>query len=68
MIRSELNFPTCSVTATYCIKNPSEDQFVSRGIASGGWEVEEVSKVLEAMTLHPGAVFLGKVISHHICF
>ena len=59
MIRSELNFPTCSVTATYCIKNPSEDQFVSRGIASGGWEVEEVSKVLEVMTLHPEAVFLG---------
>jgi len=47
-----------NVTATYCIKDPSEDQFVSRGIASGGWEVEEVTKVLEVMTLHPGAVFL----------
>ena len=56
------------MTATYCIKDLSEDQFVSRGIASGGWEVEEVSKVLEAMTLHPGAVFLGKVISLHIFF
>ena len=43
------------------MKDPAEDKFVSRGIASGGWEVEEVSKVLEAMTLHPGAVFLGKV-------
>ena len=61
--RSELNFPTCSVTATYCIKDPSEDQFVSRGIASGGWEVEEVTKVLEVMTLHPGAVFLGNRVS-----
>ena len=52
------------MTATYCIKNLSEDQFVSRGIASGGWEVEEVSKVLEVMSLHPGAVFLGKSFSH----
>ena len=48
------------MTATYCIKNLSEDQFVSRGIAS----VEEVSKVLEVMSLHPGAVFLGKSFSH----
>ena len=56
------------MTATYCIKNLSEDQFVSRGIASGGWEVEEVSKVLEAMTLHPGAVFLGKGASNHCCY
>ena len=46
------------------MKDPSEDQFVSRGIASGGWEVEEVSKVLEVMSLHPGAVFLGKSFSH----
>jgi len=47
-----------NVSATFCVKDPSEDQVVSRDIASGGWEVEEVSKVLEAMTLHPGAVFL----------
>jgi len=47
-----------NVTASFCVKDPSEDQVVSRDIASGGWEVEEVSKVLEAMTLHPGAVFL----------
>ena len=44
---------------TFCVKPPEEDLIVSRELAMGrGWEPELVSKVMEAMTLHPEAVFL----------
>ena len=41
------------------MKPPQEDLLVSRELAMGrGWEPKLVSKVMEAMTLHPEAVFL----------
>jgi len=44
---------------TFCVKPPEEDLYVSRMLSTGrGWEPELVSKVMEAMTLHPEAVFL----------
>ena len=44
------------------MKDPSKDNFVSKSIAIGnGWELEPVSKIMEAMVLHPEAVFIGNV-------
>ena len=44
---------------TFCVKPPEEDAYVSSQLARGrGWEPDLVSKVMEAMTLHPEAVFL----------
>ena len=44
---------------TFCVKPPEEDAYVSTELARGqGWEPDLVSKVMEAMTLHPEAVFL----------
>ena len=41
------------------MKPPEEDAYVSTELARGqGWEPDLVSKVMEAMTLHPEAVFL----------
>ena len=41
------------------MKPPEEDAYVSSQLARGrGWEPDLVSKVMEAMTLHPEAVFL----------
>ena len=41
------------------MKPPEEDAYVSTELAEGrGWEPDLVSKVMEAMTLHPEAVFL----------
>ena len=49
-----LQFPV-----TFCVKPPEEDAYVSTRLAMGrGWEPELVSKVMEAMALHPEAVFL----------
>ena len=42
------------------MKDPSKDNFVSNFIARGeGWEMEPVSKIMEAMSQHPEAVFIG---------
>ena len=47
------------ILVTFCVKPPEEDAYVSRELALGrGWEPELVSKVMEAMALHPEAVFL----------
>ena len=44
---------------TFCVKPPEEDAYVSTKLAMGkGWEPDLVTKVMEAMTLHPEAVFL----------
>ena len=44
----------------FCVKDSSKDNLVSESIASGdGWEWESVSKIMEAMSLHPEAVFIG---------
>ena len=44
---------------TFCVKPLEEDAYVSTELASGrGWETNLVSKVMEAMRLHPEAVFL----------
>ena len=41
------------------MKPPEEDAYVSTELAMGqGWEPDLVSKVMEAMTLHPEAVLL----------
>ena len=46
-------------SVTFCVKPPEEDAYVSTKLAEGkGWEPDLVSKVMEAMTLHPEAVFL----------
>ena len=46
-------------SVTFCVKPPEEDAYVSSQLAGGrGWEPDLVSKVMEAMTLHPEAVFL----------
>ena len=51
--------------ALFCVKDSSQDSYVSKHIASGnGWELEEVSKVIEAMYLHSEAVFLGIQSDH----
>ena len=51
--------------ALFCVKDSSQDSYVSKHIASGnGWELEEVSKVIEAMYLHSDAVFLGIQSDH----
>ena len=44
------------------MKDPQIDSYVSKNIILGnGWEVEETNKVLEAMEVHPGALFLGDI-------
>ena len=46
-------------SVTFCVKPPEEDAYVSTELAMGhGWEPDLVSKVMEAMTLHPEAVLL----------
>ena len=46
-------------SVTFCVKPPEEDAWVSTRLAKGhGWEPDLASKVMEAMTLHPEAVFL----------
>ena len=41
------------------MKPPEEDAYVSSELAMGrGWEPDLVSKVMEAMTMHPEAVLL----------
>ena len=48
------------VLTMFCVKDSSKDNLVSESIASGdGWEWESVSKIMEAMSLHPEAVFIG---------
>ena len=45
-----------------CVKDPKIDTKVSNAFVSGtGWDVDLSSKVQKVMTMHPGAVFLGKI-------
>ena len=48
-----------AISVTFCVKPLEEDAYVSTKLATGqGWEPKLVSKVMEVMALHPGAVFL----------
>ena len=49
------------VSPKVCIKAPEEDEFISSDLLkSGEWEADIVTNVLVAVSLYPGAVFLGK--------
>ena len=49
------------VTSIVCIKR--NDDYVSAGIEyEGGWEMNEVNKVMQAMDLYPEATFIGRII------
>ena len=64
--RYHINRTFVTVSSVVCIKR--DDNYVSAGIEyEGGWEMNEVNKVMHAMDLYPEASFIGrwpKCLSH----
>ena len=52
--------PQLGVAPVICVKPDSEDQVIGRSLKEAGqWEGSLVTEVLQAVTRHPGSVFVG---------